>query len=171
MLFGTTQNPDEVDQPELIQSGFRYACSLTHNHADAEDLVQEAWLALSRKYGQVSGKALLFCAIRNLFRDRCRRSQLIQFEPLSPIENEGADYSTSPSAEGDIEILLSTLTPGEREAVYLNCVEGYTAEEIGKLSNQPRGTVLSLLSRAKRKLRQVADVFPVPRIIKLAGSK
>ena len=54
----------------------------------------------------------------------------------------------------EIQALLSCLRAEEREALYLNCVEGYTAAEIGELTDQPRGTVLSHLSRAKKRLQQ-----------------
>lgn len=59
-------------------------------------------------------------------------------------------------ANGDLDVLLAGLKTAERETLFLNCVEGYTADEIARHTGQPRGTVLSLLSRAKRKLRRIA---------------
>jgi len=53
----------------------------------------------------------------------------------------------------DVEDLLGRLRPGEREAVYLHYFEGHTAEEVSTLTRQPRGTVLSLLHRAIKKLQ------------------
>ena len=52
----------------------------------------------------------------------------------------------------DLETILRRLSPHERELLYLNCVEDFTAAEIGSLTGQPRGTVLSQLARAKQKL-------------------
>jgi len=43
----------------------------------------------------------------------------------------------------------------EREVLFLSVVEGYTADEIAKLTGSTRGTVLSLIHRSRLKLRNV----------------
>lgn len=142
---------------ELLQSGYRYALALTHHRHDAEDLAQEAWMKLSRSYGHVNSRAAIYTTIRNLFIDRCRRARVIVFDPLD--ENHSEPPSTeriAPGTLGDVERLLDGLRPAEREAIYLHYVEGHTAEEVGVLTRQPRGTVLSLLHRALKKLRDAA---------------
>ena len=141
-----------------MQSGFRYACSLTNNRHDAEDLVQEAWLNLCRRYGVAGSRALLFTTIRNLFIDRCRRNRSVAFDSLEGAELTPAAPDSLPSGTvGDVETLLGLLRPGEREAVYLHYIDGRTAEEIGTLTRQPRGTVLSLLHRALKRLQQAVS--------------
>jgi len=139
---------------ELMQSGFRYALSLTHHRHDAEDLLQEAWLNLCRRYGAASSRAALYTAIRHLFIDRCRRSRVIAFDSMEALSAPvAAPPESPPGTAGDVETLLGQLRPGEREAVYLHYLEGHTAEEVGTLTRQPRGTVLSLLHRALKKLQ------------------
>ncbi len=54
---------------------------------------------------------------------------------------------------GELEWALATLRPVEREPLFLSAVEGFTAREIGELTDRPRGTVLSLIHRAKGKMR------------------
>ena len=141
---------------ERLQKGYRYALALTHHLEDAQDLVHEAWLNLSRRYGRVETNAVLFTAVRNLFVDQCRRKKIVQFESLD--EPEAPDVpevaENQPGVQGDLDVLLGILRPGEREALFLHYYEGRTAEEIGQLTGQPRGTVLSLLHRAIAKLRQ-----------------
>ena len=44
--------------------------------------------------------------------------------------------------------------PEERELLFLAEVEGYSAREIGEITERPRGSVLSALHRAKGKLRK-----------------
>ena len=137
-----------------MQSGYRYALSLTHQSHDAEDLVQEAWLNLCRRYGVASSRAALYTAIRNLFIDRCRRNRVIAFDSVDEVVDPiAAPAEMPPGTAGDVAVLLAQLRPGEREAVYLHYIEGHTAEEIGTLTKQPRGTVLSLLHRALKKLQ------------------
>lgn len=48
---------------------------------------------------------------------------------------------------------LRQLRDVERETLYLSVVEGYTADEISTMTSTARGTVLSMLHRAKIKLR------------------
>ncbi len=149
--------PDETsNERDLLQAGYRYAFSLTHQAEDAEDCVQEAWLNLSRRYGRVDSRAVLFTAVRNLFIDQCRRKKIVHFESidqpdgpaLPPLEGE------EPGLVGDMAALLGMLRPAEREAIFLHYYEGRTAEEISQLTGQPRGTVLSLLHRAVARMRE-----------------
>lgn len=150
---------EQEDERELLQSGYRFALSLAHHREDAEDLVQQAWFNLSRRYGRVENRAILFTAIRNQFYDHCRRAKVVQFEAMENApepESKHAEDRVS-TARGDLDILLAYLTDREREVLYLNSVEGYTAREISEQIKAPRGTVLSLLSRAKQKLYKVAE--------------
>mgnify|MGYP005847267693 CR=1 FL=1 len=147
------------DLAETLQAGYRYALSLTHHHYEAEDLVQEAWIRVWRKYGERSTRSLLFAAVRNRFIDGVRRGRVLSF---SGIDDEEAVAGMSDGSGGgtrltdaalDMDVLLAHLKPEEREALYLNVVEGYTAAEIGGTTNEPRGTVLSRIQRAREKLR------------------
>jgi RNA polymerase sigma-70 factor (ECF subfamily) len=152
-----TPSDGQLAELELLQSGYRYALSLTHHRADAEDLTHEAWLKLCERYGRASSRAALYTTIRNLFIDRCRRARVIAFDSLEespPVE--AVEEKLAPGTRDDREQLLGGLRPGEREVIYLHHVEGHTAEEVGVLTRQSRGTVLSLLHRAFKKLRGAA---------------
>jgi len=155
--------PDETaTERDLLQAGYRYALSLTHQAEDAEDCVQEAWLNLSRRYGRVESRAVLFTAVRNLFIDQCRRKKIIHFESIDQPEPPTlpAQVAEEPGLAGDMAALLGTLRPAEREAIFLHYYEGRTAEEIGQLTGQPRGTVLSLLHRAVARMRETLSRAP-----------
>jgi RNA polymerase sigma factor (sigma-70 family) len=157
ILDASTDSPIQTDA-ERLQKGYRYAVALTHHLEDAQDLVHEAWLNLSRRYGRVESNAVLCTAVRNLFIDQCRRKKIVQFEsldvPEAPDVPELAE--TQPGVQGDLSVLLGILRPVEREALFLHYYQGRTAEEIGQMMSRPRGTVLSLLHRAIAKLREAA---------------
>jgi RNA polymerase sigma-70 factor (ECF subfamily) len=138
----------------LLQSGFRYAYSLTHQHHDAEDLVQEAWLKLCKAHGYVKDKPLLFVAIRHLFIDQYRRKNLVVLESLESVAEPATedDLLQLTLMADDIDNAMNQLRPEEREVIFLNIVEGYTAREIAKLAKLSRNTILSLLHRGKIKL-------------------
>ena len=112
--------------------------------------MQQVWMRLSRTYDKVEGSPVLFRASRNLFYDQKRRSKIVQFEPLDSHPENGR--SDSKGVSMDIELLMSRLRPEESETLYLNVVEGYTASEISEQTGSPRGTILSLIHRAREKL-------------------
>ncbi|MCH9655340.1 MAG: RNA polymerase sigma factor [Planctomycetes bacterium] len=148
-----------IDDRRLIHSGFRYAISLTHNRHDAEDLIQQACLKVLRSRGSLVGKSYLFTAVRNLFYDGLRKDHSHSTTGINAdsIRDESASHIHAVDQKIDIELILGCLRPEEREVLFLNCVEGYTADEIGTLTEVPRGTVLSLLSRAKKRLNNRYD--------------
>lgn len=157
---------DLMSAAEMLQAAFRYALALSHHPEDAEDLVQEAWLNLRRKYGSVESRAVLFAAVRNLFIDQCRRRKIVQFESLDELESyeAAAERVEEPGIKGDLETLLAVLRPAERETLFLHYYQGHTAEEIGQLTGQPRNTVLSIIHRAIRKLRAAAASDPISKL-------
>lgn len=140
---------------ELLQDGFRFALSLTHNHSDAEDIVQECWIALYEKKGAIENRALLFTAIRNKFIDMYRKRKREKGTLPEEIHdhNSGEALVLDTIALRRVHEAMSELKPKEREALYLQCVEQYTASEISEVTGSPRGTILSLISRAREKLK------------------
>jgi len=140
---------------ELVQTGYRYALSLTHHHYDAEDLVQQAWMKCFHRYGAIRNRSMLYTTIRNLFYDQCRRARIVQFEELDQQSETGVPDPMP--ACGDLDVLLAGLRSEEREALFLNAVEGFTAKEIAALTGQPRNTILSLVHRAKGKLKTAIE--------------
>ncbi|VAX08123.1 hypothetical protein MNBD_GAMMA26-1750 [hydrothermal vent metagenome] len=149
------------DEPaKLLQSGYRYALSLTRNKTKAEDLLQEAWLATLQAKGPIN-KPYIFSAIRSRFINLCKREQLVSIVSLDEItelidpvtEQEQVALQNDQDYSG-LEAALATLRPVERETLFLMVVEGYTAQEIADLTDQPRNTVLSLNHRARQKVRR-----------------
>ena len=147
---------------DLIQRGFRYALALCHDPDEAEDVLQDAWVAvLSARGPHTAG--YLFAAIRTRFIDRYRRRMLVVIESVEDEEALGAapgplDAEERVRADLDtVERGLGVLRPEEREVLFLSAVEGYTAQEIADATGRPRGTVLSLIHRGRRRLRQLLE--------------
>lgn len=148
------QDP-QSEERELIQAGYRFALSLTHHREDAEDIVQQSCFRVIAKKGRLHSRAYLFQTIRNLFYDIQRRKQLLRFERIDDIS---APFSEpDPGMHMDMEFELERLSSEEREVLYLNCVEGYTAAELATMLEIPRSTVLNIMSRAKAKLREARE--------------
>ena len=156
---GGARQQQATEERGLALDGYRYAFALTHDSHDAEDLVQEACLRVYRRKGRLRDKAYLFTTIRNLFRDICRRRGIATFDTLQDDSVEDSRHGAANVAERrlDLEAILGALGSAEREILFLNCVEGFTAAEISKMTQRPRGTILSQLARAKKKLRVAFD--------------
>jgi RNA polymerase sigma-70 factor (ECF subfamily) len=148
--------PEGID--DLLISGYRYAFSLAHDSAEAEDLLQDACLSILGS-GAKWERSYLFATIRNRFIDRYRRNRKIlflsiegQYDAFDAVNDEDWEVSDV-LLTGHLDRALASLRAEERETLFLAVVEGYTAEEIAELTARPRGTILSLLHRTKAKLR------------------
>jgi RNA polymerase sigma-70 factor (ECF subfamily) len=145
----------------LLRTGYRFALSLTHDPSRAEDLLQDAWVSVL-KAGGPRVAPYLITAIRSRFVDQQRRAL------IAPMESIDAGSRPSVEAEGGfwedpcdlvairmtLHRALGLLRPAERAVVVLSAVEGYTAREISEMLDAPRGTILSLMHRARAKLRR-----------------
>ena len=145
-----------VTDSELLAIGYRYAFALTANRQDAEDLLHDAWIRLVSRYGESPEKPLLFRTIKNLFIDKVRHNTVVvNYANSQFVTPEFSD----PALEGleNAQLLdhhLTKLKANEREVLFLSVVEGYTADEISGMTGLVRGTILSLLFRTKKKLRE-----------------
>ena len=153
-----TEKVEDLD--ELFQRGFRYALALAHEPDQAADLLQDACVACLRARSPWRA-GYLFSAIRSRFIDQYRRRMLSVVELIGDgdaLERAGAaqdptDGEVFPADLDSLDRALGALRTEEREALYLAAVEGYSAREIAEVTGRPRGTILSLIHRARRKLR------------------
>ena len=158
MTTPTSQVSDKLS--ELLHRGYRYAYSLTHHKSTAEDLLQDAWVAVLQARGPHT-TGYLFSAIRSRFLNHNKRERLVSMialdDALAENSAEHGQHDPDPLLRADtaaMDAALARLRPVEREVLFLSAVEGYTTEEIARNICQPRGTILSLLHRARLKLRR-----------------
>jgi RNA polymerase sigma-70 factor (ECF subfamily) len=143
----------------LIQAGYRYAYALQNDAGEAQGLVHDAWLRASKTSGRTPDKALLFRCVRNLHIDQYRRSRNVRFTPVDDFGRDAGDqtgaFDVLEVPDAQLQSALVSLRETEREVLFLSVVEGYTAVEIAELTGSSRGTVLSLIHRARLKLRNL----------------
>ena len=150
---------------------YRTALRLTHDRAEADDLVQETWLRALQHFDQFDPgsncRAWLVTILRNAFLNRLRRQGRERLESemtgergdSAPFEDSAIERST-PEEEffqtvfhGDVERALKSLSPAFQQVIVLADFEGFTYKEIAQVLNWPIGTVMSRLSRARQRLR------------------
>ncbi len=143
---------------DLVQRTYRFALSLTHDAVRAEDLVQETWLAVLKADGPAI-RSYLCASVRSRFIEQFRRERTAAARPLCDSSGKQQDDRTqrcdgNVGSNGALAVALGRLRPEERAVIYLADVEGYTARETADLLEVPRGTVLSMIHRAHKKLRE-----------------
>lgn len=165
----------EDEALQHAQSLYGAALRMTRSPADAEDLVQEAYLRAFRSWRQFEPgtnlKAWLFRILTNLYITSYRRRQR---EPamVSTADAEGFDLyatlsnqreATTRSAESivlerlvddDVKQALSDLPEQFRMAILLADVEGFSYREIADMLDIPIGTVMSRLHRGRKALQK-----------------
>ncbi len=164
----------ETEALGSLDSLYRTALRLTHDPADAEDLVQDTYLKAFRAADRFAPgtnlRAWLFTILhntaRNRARDRARETVDVDSEAVErSAETGGAASGGGPGAFETPETLLlrDTLTPelkeaidalppAFRQAVWLRDVEEFSYAEIAEMLAIPIGTVMSRISRGRRLL-------------------
>ena len=147
-----------LDQSAL-QRLFRYGFSLTHDEDAAYDLVQDALETSLRKapFNTAAAMSYVQSIMRNRFIDQYRRDH--RHPTVSLDDNDNQPVNIDPRvlediviAEHEVEAIMSLLEPLERELLFFWAVEGYTAQEIARHIDCPRGTVLSRIHRLRQKI-------------------
>jgi RNA polymerase sigma-70 factor (ECF subfamily) len=172
---------DDRSQREFDELVYRYyqqayniAYRLTGNAADAEDLVQEAFLRAYRFFDRYD-RSMPFMnwfnrILTNLYIDEYRRRGRLRTVSIDEVySNEDGDEGTTmdipDSAPDPLERALSNeyreaihealqhLSPEFRVAVVLADMEGYSYEEIAETTKTSLGTVRSRIHRGRKQLR------------------
>jgi RNA polymerase sigma factor (sigma-70 family) len=158
-----------------LDAAYNLARWLTGNSADAEDVVQEAYLRAYRYFDAWRGgniRVWLLTIVRNSFITWVKenRNGRLVFRADTPTDETGAEQTAWGTAPRDPESLLleridsQTLArlmqrlPAEyREVLLLREVEDLAYKEIAAVIDVPIGTVMSRLSRARLALRKLWD--------------
>lgn len=147
-----------------LDAAYNLARWLVGNSADAEDVVQEAFLRALRFFDGFRGgdsRAWLLKIVRNTSYSWVRKNRPAQLadefdETVHSGEQagEGAEAKLLSRAESErVRKALETLPVGFREVLVLREIEGLSYKEIADVTGAAMGTVMSSLSRARQKLR------------------
>ena len=150
-----------------LNASYNLAKWLIQNDHDAEDIVQDAYLRAIRHFGSFQGgegRAWLLTIVRNLCYDSMRRKNVR--ERTASFDEEL--HNTGPSSTSDPEASLLQKERAEmlrhalaelplelREVLVLRELQDLSYREIASMAQVPMGTVMSRLSRARKRLQQV----------------
>jgi RNA polymerase sigma-70 factor (ECF subfamily) len=170
-MFEHNQLPD-FEQAVLphLDAAYNLARWLMRNEQDAQDVAQEAYLRAFRFFPGFRGgdaRAWLMKIVRNTCYTWLHANRPLQ-EATEFDENRFPPDSCAPNPEeavlqNDSDTLvrkaLKMLPPNSREVLVLRELEGMSYKEIADITGMPIGTVMSSLSRARGRLRQVLAIL------------
>jgi RNA polymerase sigma-70 factor (ECF subfamily) len=158
-----------------LDAAYNLARWLTRAGADADDIVQDAYLRAFRSFESFRGedsKPWLLAIVRNCYLTRIRKSRehmsLSLTETLSGSEGASTNWAESLVATGNdpeqaalnsdtsrtLDDLLATLPDEYREVLVLREFEDLSYRDIASVTGAPIGTVMSRLARARALLRE-----------------
>jgi RNA polymerase sigma-70 factor (ECF subfamily) len=166
----------------LLDPLYSYACALTGNGTEAEDLVQETFLKAFRAFDSFKEgtnlKAWLFRILKNTFINEFHQKK--RYEALDGDGSDAEAYekliasrkTESKQSEVEREFFenafgdevveaLEALPPEFKSAIFMADVQEMTYEEIADFMEIPIGTVRSRISRGRKilqlRLRKYAE--------------
>ena len=140
----------------------RYARALTGDRSRADDLVQDTlergWNKLTTWQPGSDMRAWLFGIMHNVHVDQLRKPVLATEELDEYTIVPHLTHSPTARLElRDMESALRQLPADQREVLLLVALEGMTYDEVAAALQLPIGTVMSRLSRARERLRAIAE--------------
>ncbi|MGI6779171.1 MAG: RNA polymerase sigma factor [Bacteroidales bacterium] len=136
---------------------------------DAQDVGQQVFIRFFRALEDFRGESTVLTyltriAINLSLNELNRRKRFFTlFSKATEIAKENYTMADETNIEYDFEIkelinnALQSLQPKYRSVIVLRMMEGYTTKETAKILNLPIGTVLSRLSRAQDKLKEILE--------------
>jgi RNA polymerase sigma-70 factor, ECF subfamily len=165
--------PPELERFEAVvlphlSAAYGLARYLMRNDSDADDVVQEAFLRALKYFGGFRGegtsqsRAWLLAIVRNMAHTWRRRlhtgSSTTEFDETVHSEAIADEHPGSALSRRDLREtladVLDRLPPEFREVIVLREIEGLSYKEISEVADVPVGTVMSRLSRARKRLQQ-----------------
>lgn len=166
---------------------FSLCLRMTNNHAEAEDLTQDAFLQLFRKIASFRGESAFSTWLHrltlNIVLMRFRRKGLLEVSLEQTLEPQHEGEPTMQIGARDevlhgsidriaLEQAIGGLPPGYRIVFMLHDIEGYEHNEIAEILGCSIGNSKSQLHKARMKLRLLLERDSVPtKLISACKSK
>jgi RNA polymerase sigma-70 factor, ECF subfamily len=165
--------PSELERFQAVvlphlDAAYTLARYLTRDDHDAQDIVQDASLRALRHFagfrgeGSTEGRLWLLAIVRNTAytwqRQRRPEQSLTEFDEELHSGSAGDHHPEADAVQGDqraaVRRAIDQLPPEFREVIVMRELEGLSYKEISDVAGVPVGTVMSRLSRARKRLQQ-----------------
>jgi RNA polymerase sigma factor (sigma-70 family) len=153
----------DAERPRLTAIAVR----ILGSEADAGDVLQEAWLRLSRTDSIDDLPAWLTTVVTRLCLDHLRKRRTRSNAEAEALTDSAdgdpeVDALLAERVGGAMEVVFDALAPAERAAFVLHDVFGYPFDEIGDILGRSVTAVRQLASRARRKVQGAPEPVGAP---------
>ena len=153
-----------------LDAAYNLAKWLLRNEDDARDVVQEAYLRAFKSFGRFhgsNGRPWLLTIVRNTaytwINKHMADQKLVPYVEERHADiisiDQSANESVMEKRRQDLSDALERLPSEFREVIILYEIEGLSYKELALSLGVPVGTVMSRLSRARRRLQQEFSQF------------
>src|SRR5688572_11219227 len=134
-----------------------HARVLTGNDADAADAAQNAFLDAFRHLGRFDDTREFYPWFYVLLRNRCIKAWARGTDRAasSDVTDRPGPAAGPPEELYDLRAALDRLARDDRELIVLKHLDGWTYDELAERLGIPRGTVMSRLFQARRRLKDL----------------
>jgi RNA polymerase sigma-70 factor (ECF subfamily) len=164
------QRFERMSLPHL-NAAYNLALWLVRDPTEADDIVQTAYMRAFEGFNNFTGNniaAWLMTIVRNtafnVLNKRKRNSNLVSFDEVihhseqqskNMFELTPEEMITLVATRQQVSNLIDHLPVEFKEALFLREIEGYSYKEISEITQVPKGTVMSRLSRARGHLQKL----------------
>ncbi|SNR50676.1 RNA polymerase sigma-70 factor, ECF subfamily [Lutibacter agarilyticus] len=165
-LIISCENGDKKAQfaiyKQYYKAMFNTAYRIVNDRFEAEDIMQESFLAAFTKLGSFSGNVTFGAWLKRIVINHSltalKKNKKIDTVSIEKVtiknsEEEKEDYSLLSVKE--ILAQIAKLKPNYKVAITLHLIEGYDYEEIAEIMDISYENSRTTVSRAKNKLRQL----------------
>lgn len=165
-LLKSCKKGDKTAQFTIYKQYYKamYNCALriVNNSFEAEDIMQESFLAAFTKLDSFSGTVTFGAWLKRIVINNSltalknnNRLDTVSLEKVTIKEVEEVQQDYSMLKASDILAKMSQLKNNYKVAITLNLIEGYDYEEIAQIMDITYENSRTTVSRAKNKLRQL----------------
>ena len=149
---------DEQELTRLVEkfSGtvYRAAYCCLRNQADADDITQDAFLALYTSDAEFAGDEHIKAWLIRVAVNRCRNLlRSFRYRTTVPLEEAG-ELSAEPERRDDLLPVIMKLKPKYRVALYMFYYEDMPVKQIADILGEKPTAVTARLARARRQLKE-----------------
>ncbi len=135
---------------------YHIALCYTKNHADAEDITQEAFLKLYVSEKTFGGDEHVKAWLINVTANSCKNLLKSGWRRFSePLENAESVTAEQKESAPELMPLLMKLKPETRTVMYMYYYEEYSVKEIAEILRKTQSVVTSRLSRGRKQLKRL----------------
>lgn len=168
--FVAKTNRDDFEKTLLphFNAAYNLARWLTHDIADAEDVVQESYMRAFKFFGGFNGgdgRSWMLSIVRNtcyswLRKNRSRELVYELSEELRDDKRSDPEIEMVENSERQrLRHAIKSMPAHFREVIVLRDIEGLSYKEIASITEVPIGTVMSRLARGRDHLQKQMDVY------------